>query len=137
MELIARPARAFLVLGAINGLLTVALGAFGAHALKGLLDERGVGWWQTAVHYHGLHAVALLAVGMLALHGARGRALRVAGWGFLLGITLFCGSLYLMALSGVRALGAITPLGGVAFLIAWAALAMSANLMNNNNKNNL
>ena len=125
--MINRPQRLFLVLGAINGLLTVALGAFGAHALKRVVDEQGLAWWQTAVHYHGLHALALLAVGLLALHLAPSRALRTAGWSFLVGITLFCGSLYLMALTGVRGLGAVTPLGGVAFLVAWTALAVAAN----------
>lgn len=134
--MINRLPRLLLVLGAINGFLTVALGAFGAHALKRVLDERALGWWQTAVHYHGVHALALLATGVLALHLTRAapppRALRVAGWGFLIGITLFCGSLYLMALSGVRALGAVTPLGGLSLLVAWAALAISANSMKDN-----
>lgn len=121
--------RLFLILGALNGFLAVALGAFGAHALKSLLDERATAWWQTAVHYHGIHALALLAVGLLALHLPPSKALRTAGWGFTTGIALFSGSLYLMALSGVRGLGAVTPLGGIAFLIAWAALALAANSM--------
>ncbi|GAB6042755.1 hypothetical protein JCM17961_34320 [Endothiovibrio diazotrophicus] len=94
-----------------------------------MLDARGLAWWQTAVHYHGLHALALLAVGLLALHAPPSRALRLAGWTFTVGIVLFCGSLYVMALTGLRGLGAITPIGGVAFLIAWGSLAYHANHM--------
>ena len=126
----------FLMLGSINGLLAVALGAFGAHGLKNLLDAQGHAWWETAVHYHGLHALALLAVGIVALHGPSSRPLRWAGWAFTLGIVLFCGSLYALALTGVRGLGAITPLGGVAFLIAWGSLAYHANHMKRLDKPN-
>lgn len=105
-------------LAAVFGFLAVALGAFGAHWLKPMLEERNVATaWQTAVLYHFLHALALLIVGYFAPNQ------RVVGWCFSLGIFLFSGSLYLMALTNIRALGAVTPLGGLAFLAGWAWLA--------------
>jgi uncharacterized membrane protein YgdD (TMEM256/DUF423 family) len=81
--------------------------------------------WQTASHYHLVHALALLAVGWLATR-AGGGAVQIAGWGFTVGIVVFSGSLYLMTLTGQRWLGAITPIGGVAFLVGWFALAWAA-----------
>lgn len=113
------------MLGALFGLLTVAFGAFGAHALQGRLSPQALGWWDKAVHYQGLHALALLAAGLLGLH-APGRALAVAGWAFAAGILLFSGSLYLLALTDLRWLGAVTPFGGTAFLLGWGALALAA-----------
>src|SRR5258707_536879 len=107
---------AWLRLGAISGFLAVAFGAFGGHFLKPMLERSDhVQTFQTGVQYHMYHALALLAVGLAATHGP-GRALNVAGWSFLLGTLLFSGSLYALALSGVRVLGAITPFGGVLFL---------------------
>jgi uncharacterized membrane protein YgdD (TMEM256/DUF423 family) len=103
--------------------LAVALGAFGAHALKSTLEGSGMfDVWNKAVLYHFVHAVALLA---LALFGAANRG---AWWLIFAGILLFSGSLYLMALTNVRALGAITPLGGLCFLAGWAWLVVSPKL---------
>jgi uncharacterized membrane protein YgdD (TMEM256/DUF423 family) len=113
----------WLRLGAILGGLAVAGGAFAAHGLEKTLDERGLALLETAARYQMYHALALVAVGLLATRGATSKALGVAGWAFFAGILLFSGSLYALALSGVRWLGAITPIGGVSFLVGWAALA--------------
>ena len=107
----------------VSGFTAVALGAFGAHALKGILAGEAADWWRTAVLYQGLHVAPLLALG-LAPHP--GRLARVAGWAFIAGTLLFSGSLYAMALGGPRGLGAVTPLGGLAFLAGWACLALMA-----------
>jgi uncharacterized membrane protein YgdD (TMEM256/DUF423 family) len=122
--------RLFLLLSGVNGLLAVALGAFGAHSLKRSLASLGdaaqrLGWWETAAHYHLMHALALGLSAQLVARGA-GTAAQVAGYGFLVGILLFCGSLYAMTLTGVRALGAVTPLGGLAFMVGWAAVVVAA-----------
>ena len=116
-------AKWFFVLSAFNGLLAVALGAFGAHALKAKLTAAMLGVWQTAVQYQMYHALALFGVGLLAMHFPGNTLLRVSGYLFVLGIIFFSGSLYALSLSGVRWLGAITPIGGVLFLAGWAALA--------------
>ncbi len=113
----------FVVLGAINAFLAVGLGAFGAHALKAKLSPEMLTIWQTAVQYHLPHAVGLIAVGILIHLLPHGQFLSWAGWLLVAGMLLFSGSLYVLALSGLRWLGAITPLGGVALLGAWAALA--------------
>lgn len=105
-----------------SGFLGVVLGAFGAHMLKARLSAEMLAIWHTAVLYHLLHAVALLA---LALFGkASGADIRFGASAFLLGILVFSGSLYALALSGVRVLGAITPLGGLAFLAGWGFVAL-------------
>jgi uncharacterized membrane protein YgdD (TMEM256/DUF423 family) len=122
--------RLFLALCAGNGLLAVALGAFGAHGLRARLSPladgaQRLGWWETAAHYHLMHALALGLVSQLVARNAS-VALQVAGFAFLFGIALFSGSLYTMTLSGVRALGAITPLGGLGFLVGWAAILIAA-----------
>lgn len=112
----------------VNGFLAVALGAFGAHGLQrwlaGAQDiERRLAWWQTASQYHLMHALAL---GTAAYLATREPSLaKVAGLCFQVGILLFSGSLYAMTLTGVRWLGAVTPLGGLAFLGGWAAVALS------------
>jgi uncharacterized membrane protein YgdD (TMEM256/DUF423 family) len=112
------------VAGAAGMALAVALGAFGAHALKGRLDAYGMGIWEKAVFYHFVHALGLLAVplmaklGMLSAGGAGRVCLLLAA-----GILLFSGSLYTLALTGVRVLGAVTPLGGLSFIAAWLLLA--------------
>ncbi|HXD35236.1 MAG TPA: DUF423 domain-containing protein [Rhodanobacter sp.] len=114
-----QPARthAALLVG-IAGASAVLLGAFGAHALRGVLDARGVELWHTAVNYHGWHALALaLAVGL-----GRGRSGRVATAAFAVGIVLFSGSLYALALGAPRWVGIVTPLGGIAFVAGWLAL---------------
>lgn len=114
----------FASIGAILGGLAVATGAFGAHGLKDRLDARALEIWSTAAHYHLVHAVALLVVGILAQRAA-GTALTVAGWSLLVGVVIFSGSLYTLALTGVGWLGAITPIGGTAFIIGWGALAVA------------
>jgi uncharacterized membrane protein YgdD (TMEM256/DUF423 family) len=118
-------ARTFLLLAAISGMLLVMLGAFGAHLLEARLPPDHLIWWQKAVHYQGLHTLALLASGLLALNHP-GRLVNVAGWLFLAGIVLFSGSLYTLALTDLRELGMITPIGGSAFISGWLALALSA-----------
>lgn len=114
-------ARLFLLFGAGYGLLGVAFGAFGAHALRARLAPDLLAVFHTGVEYQFYHAFALLAVGVLLLVKPV-PALPVAGWCFALGVLLFSGSLYALALSGTRWLGAITPLGGLLFLIGWGAL---------------
>jgi uncharacterized membrane protein YgdD (TMEM256/DUF423 family) len=118
--------RLFITLGALSGLLAVAAGAFGAHALRERLSPDMLGTFQTGVSYQMYHALALLAVGsLLARFSTDGSVwLNASGWLFVAGSVLFSGSLYLLALSGTTWLGAITPLGGVAFLLGWLALAI-------------
>jgi len=106
--------------------LGVLLGAFGAHGLKDALSEEGKKLYQTAVLYHLIHGLGLLAVGWLSVLKPMEFSLRLAGWAFILGIILFSGSLYLLSLTGLKKLGAITPFGGLAFLIGWFCLALSA-----------
>lgn len=115
----------WLVLAGANGFLAVAAGAFGAHALKDRLAPDLLEIWEKAAHYHLVHALALGIVAWLAA-SREGAAPRWAGGAFTLGIALFCGSLYALALTGVRALGAITPIGGLAFLGGWLAVALCA-----------
>ena len=116
-------AKFFITLASLSGMLAVVLGAFGAHALKDKLDEYALGIFETAVHYHFYHSFALLAVGVIALSQPQTVMLKSSGWLFFLGILVFCGSLYLLSITGVRWLGAITPLGGLAFIGGWACLA--------------
>lgn len=111
----------WLSLASLYGFVAVGLGAFGAHALKERLSPDLLAVWRTAVEYHFYHALALLAVGLLARQLQSG-LLTVAGACFALGVLVFSGSLYALALSGVRVLGAITPLGGLLFLAGWACL---------------
>jgi uncharacterized membrane protein YgdD (TMEM256/DUF423 family) len=112
--------------GAVLGGLSVAFGAFGAHVLKDHLSEKSLEVFETGAKYQMYHALALLAVGLLALHGRSGVMLSVAGWSFLLGTLLFSFSLYALALSGIGKLGMITPFGGVGLIIGWFALAIAA-----------
>lgn len=112
---------AWLACAAINGLLAVLLGAMAAHGLEDRLDAKAMAYWETASRYQMYHALALFAVAWLAGEVAS-KAVRVAGIAFLLGILLFCGSLYLLALTGTKGFGMVTPFGGVAFLVAWVAL---------------
>jgi uncharacterized membrane protein YgdD (TMEM256/DUF423 family) len=119
-------ARIVLTLGAVAALLGVALGAFGAHALRARLGERLLGTWETAVQYHLVHALGLLVVGLMLLHAGPSSLLRWSAGLMLAGMVLFSGSLYLLCLSGVRWLGAITPLGGTALLVAWLLFAVAA-----------
>lgn len=117
-------ARLFLALGTINAALAVTLGAFGAHALRSRVTPEMLAVYHTGSQYHFYHALGLLAVGMIAMHSPEVPFLRLAGWLMTLGIVLFSGSLYLLAISGTRWLGAVTPLGGVAFIAAWLLLAV-------------
>jgi uncharacterized membrane protein YgdD (TMEM256/DUF423 family) len=119
------PARTSISAGAIAGAAAVALGAFGAHALRGLFDAAALTTWHTAVDYQLGHAFALIVTGLLAQR-RDGRAVRVAACAFAIGIVLFCVSLYALALGAPRWIGAITPLGGVAFIVGWLALAVHA-----------
>ena len=107
----------------------MVLGAFGAHAAAAVLTPDSLATWDTAVQYHLVHALALLITGVLAGMtgaGAGRRALLISAWGFALGITLFSGSLYGLAFSGPAWFGPVTPLGGVAFIVGWLALAVGA-----------
>lgn len=116
--------KCFLLAGALAGLLGVALGAFGAHGLKSRVAADMLAVWNTGVQYHLFHALALLAVGWLVYQWPQVAALRWAGWLILAGLLLFSGSLYALVLSGVRGLGALAPLGGLALLAGWLALAV-------------
>lgn len=110
-------------LGAILAGLAVAAGAFGAHGLRDRVSPRMLEIFETGAHYQIVHALALIAVGLIAMHRSS-TALNVAGISFLVGIVLFSGSLYALAITGVTKLGMITPIGGVAFLVGWTALAV-------------
>ena len=116
-------AKLFITLGSLSGMLAVVLGAFGAHALKSRLDEYALGVCETAAQYHFNHSLALLAVGVIALSQPQTVMLKSSGWLFVIGILIFSGSLYLLSVTGVRWLGAITPVGGLAFIAGWACLA--------------
>jgi uncharacterized membrane protein YgdD (TMEM256/DUF423 family) len=116
--------RTFVSLGSAFAFLGVALGAFGTHGLRDRLSEANLKIWQTGVQYHLIHAVALVLVGLLAAQES-GRAVRTAGWLMAVGIVIFSGSLYALAVTDVKILGAITPLGGLCFLASWLTLAVS------------
>jgi uncharacterized membrane protein YgdD (TMEM256/DUF423 family) len=115
----------WIVIGAVSAAIAVAAGAFGAHGLRARVGPDLLAVWETAARYHLVHALALVAVGQAA-QAWRSPALRAAGALFVLGTLLFSGSLYVLVLTGVRALGAITPVGGVAFIGAWLCLAWAA-----------
>jgi uncharacterized membrane protein YgdD (TMEM256/DUF423 family) len=109
--------RLLVAIGAINAALAVAAGAFAAHALRGRLEPRALEVFETGARYHMYHALAIVAAGIVAA--------KAPGWVFLAGIVLFSGSLYALALTDVKLLGAITPLGGLAFLVGWVWLAVA------------
>ncbi|WP_139693900.1 DUF423 domain-containing protein [Sporolactobacillus terrae] len=113
--------KVFIAIGAILAFLSVAFGAFGAHVLKARLTEQNLSIFQTGVQYQMVHALGLILIGILALTVFTGQTTLLvwAGWLMTLGVVLFSGSLYALTLSGVRVLGAITPIGGVLFLISW------------------
>jgi len=117
--------RTFLLAGAVAGLIAVGFGAFGAHGLRGRLTPEMLAVFETGVRYHMYHALALLLTAALIPH-VPGKTMVAAGWLFVAGIVLFSGSLYLLAVTGITMLGAITPIGGVAFLAGWACLAIAA-----------
>ena len=118
--------RLFFGLAALFGALAVALGAFGAHALESRLSEAMLATFETGVRYNFYHALALVAVVVAVNRWPNSSLPTVAGWLFVAGIVIFSGSLYILALSGVRWLGAITPIGGVAFIAGWLCLAFVA-----------
>lgn len=117
--------RLFLGFAAISGFLSVCLGAFAAHGLKHYITAESLAIWQTGVQYQMYHALALLAVGLL-YQTQVSKALKLSGLAFILGSFLFSGSLYALALDAPKALGVITPLGGLSFLVGWAALVVHA-----------
>lgn len=117
--------RVFFSLGALSAALAVTLGAFAAHGLRARLSADALGTFEIGARYHMYHALALLAVGWAAGRWP-GAATAAAGWLFVVGTILFSGSLYVLAVTGIRALGAITPLGGLAFILGWLALAWAA-----------
>ncbi len=116
----------WLALGALYGLLGVALGAFGAHALRARLAPELLSVWKTAVEYQMYHALVLLGLGLMLRQGISGALPQAAGACFGFGVLLFSGSLYALCLTGVRALGAVTPFGGVLLLAGWGLLLLVA-----------
>ncbi len=113
--------RLFFLVGSISALIAVVLGAFGAHGLKGRLTTEMLNAFEVGVRYQMYHALALLAAAWALSRWPRAEV-TVAGWLFVAGTLIFSGSLYLLSLTGVRWLGAITPIGGVAFLLGWLSL---------------
>ena len=118
--------RNFLLIGSVAGFLGVALGAFGAHGLRGRLSPEMMQVFETGVRYHLYHALAIVATAAIMGRIDGSRLLLVAGWSFTAGIVLFSGSLYVVALTGISVFGAITPIGGLAFLAGWACLAIAS-----------
>ncbi len=118
-------ARFFLIAGAVLGFVAVALGAFGAHALKGRLSPEGLARFETAVRYQFYHVFALLAVSLMSRAWPE-LNFAPSGWAFLAGVVIFSGTLYLIDLTGIRMFGAVTPVGGVLLLIGWILLAWEA-----------
>ncbi len=116
----------FIILGSMSAFLGVGLGAFGAHGLKTRVPPEMLTVWETAVLYHLVHALGLLLIGILCHLMPEVALVRNAGWALLAGTLLFSGSLYVLVLTGVKPLGMITPLGGIAFLAGWLLLAIAA-----------
>ncbi|MEL6814821.1 MAG: DUF423 domain-containing protein [Cyanobacteria bacterium J06598_3] len=119
-------ARLFLLIASILGGLSVAGGAFGAHALKGTLSESALASFETGIRYQMFHAIALLLVAILLGQYPEAKGLVTVGWCFVVGVLLFSGSLYGLTLGGIKALGPVTPLGGLAFIIGWGLLAWTS-----------
>ena len=115
-------ARTFMLVAAISGFLSVALGAFAGHSLAESVDSRMLEVFKTATLYQTTQSLALLAVGILLANNPLSRALIISGWTFIIGITLFSGSLYLLVILNMPALGIITPIGGVSLLTGWLCL---------------
>lgn len=118
--------KTFIILGAINAFLAVALGAFGAHGLEGQVEQKYLEIWKTGVTYQMFHATGLLIVGVLLGRLPANALLSWSGWMMVIGIILFSGSLYVMTLTKISILGAITPLGGLSFLAAWILIVVAA-----------
>lgn len=119
------PLRPALVLGALFALLAVMAGAFGAHGLRGVIDERGLEVFQTAVTYQIYHSLALILVAILPVAGLSRRLLGIAAGFFVAGILLFSGSLYLLVLTDLRWMGPVTPVGGIGFMVGWILALMA------------
>lgn len=119
-------ARVFLILGSLGAALAVALGAFGAHVLKTRLSVEMLAVYHTGVQYHLWHALGLVLVGVVALQFPGTALLKWSGWLMVTGVVLFSGSLYTLSLTGIRGFGAITPVGGIAFVVAWLLFAIAA-----------
>lgn len=115
----------FTSIGSLSALAAVLLGAFGAHALKGRLSADMLEIFQTGVQYHFYHALGLILVGLVACHLPDSNWLKWSGWTMFAGILVFSGSLYILALTGIKWLGAITPIGGTAFIISWILLTLA------------
>lgn len=127
--MIGEMSRLFIILSGLFGFSAVALGAFGAHGLRSRLESlpdgvKRLDWWNTAAHYHLIHALALGLAAWLVQRGA-GASASIAGWSFVAGVALFSGSLYAMTLTGQTKLGAITPFGGLLLLVGWAAVVVA------------
>lgn len=118
--------RKFMMIGSINAFLSVALGAFGAHILKAKIDSDMLAVYETGIQYHMMHALGLIAIALLADRLGQPRLVSAAGWLLLIGIILFSGSLYVLSISGIKVLGAITPFGGVSFLAGWLCVFLAA-----------
>jgi len=118
--------RIFLMIASLLGALAVALGAFGAHALSSRLTERLLANYETGVRYHFYHTLALIAVALILSRWPESNLATTAGWLFIIGIAIFSGSLYILALTGITKLGAITPIGGVALIAGWVCLFLAA-----------
>jgi len=125
MESLPAASRRLVVTGGICALLAVVFGAFGAHAVRGMITPDLFAAYQTGAQYQFYHALGIIAIGIVSAFPPTRRCIQIAGWLMLAGIVLFSGSLYLLALTGVRLLGAVTPLGGIAFIAAWATFVVS------------
>jgi len=119
-------AKIIIILGSLNAMLAVILGAFGAHALKTRLTGEMLAVYHTGVQYHFYHSLGLILIGVIALQVPGSVWLKWSAWIMLAGIILFSGSLYLLALTNVRWLGIITPIGGIAFIGSWLLLSIAA-----------
>src|SRR5690606_24887464 len=118
--------KVFLILGALIALLSIALDAFGAHGLEGKLSEHMMDIYRKAVQYHMMHSLGLILVALLTERLSGTSLINWAGWVMLAGIIIFSGSLYVLSMTGISALGAITPIGGIAFLISWFLIILAA-----------
>jgi uncharacterized membrane protein YgdD (TMEM256/DUF423 family) len=115
----------FMAMGSVQAFLAVALGAFGAHALKNKLSTQMIEIYQTAVQYQMFHAIGLLAIALIAERYGPHPLYTISMWSILIGIVVFSGSLYTLSITGIKVLGAITPIGGVGFLLGWVLLVIA------------
>jgi uncharacterized membrane protein YgdD (TMEM256/DUF423 family) len=116
----------FLIIGSIAMAFAVGLGAFGAHGLKEILTDEMLDIFETGVKYHFYHAIGLLVIALVAQLIPNSSLLQWSGWLMLAGIIIFSGSLYVLSISGIRWMGAITPIGGLCFILAWILLALAS-----------